>query len=257
MLLCHCSARTRTRQRVSSTSFLREFSHLYHPMTQRRVLAHFTLYLSFLQMTNNPMNGAPAKAAAPAKAGMAAWKIAALAGFAGLTVAAVVVGASVYYGYEKTHTEKEVEVVVPEWGRFEIDETGALWTYEKEGVNGPAHWGTYLNATAGTPYYPTCADTVNSQQSPIDIVDAATTAGNGGSAIHLFRNYTTTAFKIKARPGGHPGFQMIPLNGVAMFMVDGVRYDLIQFHYHSPSEHTVNGVQVRCFDQRTFCARRR
>ena len=33
------------------------------------------------------------------------------------------------------------------------------------------------------------------------------------------------------------------MNGTAVWNVDGVPYNLLQFHYHSPSEHTVDGVR--------------
>jgi carbonic anhydrase len=35
--------------------------------------------------------------------------------------------------------------------------------------------------------------------------------------------------------------QVKPLGGEAYLMVDGLRFDLLQFHFHSSSEHTLNG----------------
>lgn len=43
----------------------------------------------------------------------------------------------------------------------------------------------------------------------------------------------------------HPGFKVVPKTPEPSnrgLLVDGVLYQLVQFHFHSPSEHVVNGV---------------
>jgi len=123
-------------------------------------------------------------------------------------------------------------------GRFRLEgevpeeEQNELWTYE--GHKGPAYWGKLKNSTSGALLFPACAGT---QQSPIDI----TTSSAVFNAAPLVRKYTTSKFQIVQRPGGHPGFQVKPLGGEAYLMVDGLRFDLLQFHFHSSSEHTLNG----------------
>ena len=59
---------------------------------------------------------------------------------------------------------------------------------------------------------------------------------------------TTPTWQVAPRPGGHPGFQMeydTAFKGAPQdfgnVTVGGALYALVQFHFHSPSEHTVGG----------------
>ncbi|RMF38358.1 MAG: hypothetical protein D6754_07685 [Alphaproteobacteria bacterium] len=101
-------------------------------------------------------------------------------------------------------------------------ESEVHWSYE--GESGPEHWGELA------PEFASCAR--GEEQSPIDL-SGATKAELSDIEIHwkpvtwdLVNNGHTI------RLGGDDG-------GYAM--IDGRRYDLIQFHFHAPSEHTVDG----------------
>jgi carbonic anhydrase len=98
----------------------------------------------------------------------------------------------------------------------------AHWGYA-EG-NGPAHWAE-MNAD-----YHTCK--AGQSQSPIDISEAADAEL---SAIEF--NYQPS--KIKLLNNGHTIQQNYDAG--SYITVNGKRYDLLQFHFHAPSEHTFNG----------------
>ena len=96
------------------------------------------------------------------------------------------------------------------------------WSYK--GEDDPSHWGNlnseYLNCKTGH------------QQSPINI--AQTQMGN---LSNIEFNYKDTPLKVSNN--GHtiegryePG---------SFIKIDGKRYELLQFHFHAPSEHTVDG----------------
>lgn len=97
------------------------------------------------------------------------------------------------------------------------------WDYE--GENGPAHWGELNEA------FSVCKEGEN--QSPIDLVanlDARLPVldfdyGNQG---HLLEENTGHSIQEIVRPGNMIRFQ-------------DKAYELRQFHFHSPSEHTVKG----------------
>ena len=181
--------------------------------------------------------GAASKPALAPAAQYTVWHIAAAA-FVALACTGLLVGLAMGYALPRGTNNVPVPVpVVPDWAKFPA-EAGAAWNYDTADAIGPANWGT-IKDSAGALKYPVCASTA---QSPINIVTASAVAGTPAS-YRPQRFYNATAFKIGARPGGHPGFQVLPINGTADWMVDGVAYKLLQFHYHSPSEHTVNGVQ--------------
>jgi carbonic anhydrase len=101
---------------------------------------------------------------------------------------------------------------------------GSKWSYE--GANGPETWGQ------NNPAFAACA--TGAQQSPVDLRNSVAA---GLEEIEIFwrplrldilNNGHT--IQVNAQPGG--------------FMVlEGTRYDLLQFHFHHPSEHTVYGEQ--------------
>ena len=95
------------------------------------------------------------------------------------------------------------------------------WGYE--GESGPEHWGDL------SPDYATCADGM--EQSPIDI--ASTTESNPAD---LEFSYQPSALTIVNN--GHT-IQANYDEGSSLG-VDGESYALLQFHFHSPSEHTVD-----------------
>ncbi|MBF0108862.1 MAG: carbonic anhydrase family protein [Magnetococcales bacterium] len=97
---------------------------------------------------------------------------------------------------------------------------GAHWGYS--GAEGPEHWGTMG--------FPLCSSGKN--QSPIDIGAAAS-----GDLDEIVFRYTPSPIQVKNN--GHT--VQFDLKGGSFITVGGKRFDLVQFHFHSPSENTVQG----------------
>ncbi|MFE1599611.1 carbonic anhydrase [Methylobacterium sp. ID0610] len=96
------------------------------------------------------------------------------------------------------------------------------WSYA--GETGPEHWGTMDPAAS------VCS--VGGQQSPLDIV--------GSTSASLPR--VELAWKPLAGRivnNGHT-IQVDPASGSTM-AVGGAHYELVQFHFHAPSEHRIEG----------------
>ena len=102
--------------------------------------------------------------------------------------------------------------------------TAPHWTYD--GEHGPARWGR-LSST-----YETCK--LGTQQSPIDIRDAtpaplpAIEFAYKPSPLRIIDNGHT--IQVTYAPGSY-------------ITVGGARYELLQFHFHHPSEEAVKGVR--------------
>lgn len=105
---------------------------------------------------------------------------------------------------------------------FAADTDKAHWGYE--GHEGPAHWGDLAAE------YATCK--TGKSQSPINI----TVARPAGLADIKF-NYQPSALDVINN--GHT-IQVNYAEGSSL-EVGGKQYKLLQFHFHSPSEHTVDG----------------
>ncbi len=101
---------------------------------------------------------------------------------------------------------------------------GARWTYA--GATGPAKWGNLGKGFA------LCK--LGTNQSPIDIPDAD--ARKGDLASLLF-NYKPTPLKII--DNGHT-IQVNYAPG-SFLIVAGKQYELIEFHFHRPSEEKISG----------------
>lgn len=99
--------------------------------------------------------------------------------------------------------------------------TAAHWTYE--GEDGPKNWAALSAA------YAACAGTA---QSPIDLTDAG-----AQDLANLVFNYQTSP--ITVTNNGHT--VLVDYASGSMIELDGHRYKLLQFHFHAPSEHTING----------------
>lgn len=101
-------------------------------------------------------------------------------------------------------------------------ETGH-WSYS--GDTGPSHWGDL------DPAYAACS--AGQRQSPIDVAAPKPAAFPG------------VAFRYQAEPysisnTGH-GIQLDATKSRSTIALDGTTYVLDQFHFHAPSEHTLNG----------------
>ena len=107
-------------------------------------------------------------------------------------------------------------------GAARAAENAIHWTYE--GEEGPAHWGDV------SPEYAVCSS--GTMQSPVDLAGAG---ASGALAISL--NYEPVPLTIFNN--GHT----IQLNaeGGGTFGENGVDYDLVQIHFHAPSEHVIAG----------------
>ena len=99
---------------------------------------------------------------------------------------------------------------------------GATWSYE--GSRGPANWGRLSLA------FRLCG--LGKMQSPLDIADAVPARGDpiafdyGPAPLNIVNNGHTV--QVNYPPG----------SGIA---VSGRRYELLQFHFHAPSEHSIAG----------------
>src|SRR5262249_26982092 len=103
-------------------------------------------------------------------------------------------------------------------------EGGAHWSYS--GSTGPAQWGTLEHD------YSSCA--VGKTQSPIDIRDDQAHAAS----------LPTIAFAYQSAPlrlidNGHTIQVNYPPG--SFITVGGRRFELVQFHFHKPSEEEING----------------
>jgi carbonic anhydrase len=98
------------------------------------------------------------------------------------------------------------------------------WSYE--GRTGPDHWGElssdYVLAKTGR------------RQSPVDIVRSKAIPKDGAP---LDVSYESTSLEILNN--GHTIEDEYHDGG--MLVLDGRQYHLAQFHFHSPSEHTIDG----------------
>ena len=92
------------------------------------------------------------------------------------------------------------------------------------GDEGPEYWG------ALSPDYALCAD--GSAQSPIDIRDASAL-----DLVDIEFQYGESANKIFNN--GHT--IQVNVDAGSAIRYNGIRYDLLQFHFHAPSEHTIDG----------------
>jgi carbonic anhydrase len=98
----------------------------------------------------------------------------------------------------------------------------AHWSYE--GEEGPDSWG---HLSAG---YELCE--TGDQQSPVDIPSASTEqADDLALDLHVVDEHVIDT--------GHT-FQLVA-DDASTVNYDGTEYDLVQMHYHDPSEHTVDG----------------
>ena len=99
--------------------------------------------------------------------------------------------------------------------------TELQWTYERD--KGPTHWAELDDRFA------TCAS--GKAQSPIDLVGAQ-------SADLLNPEFHYQPAPLNLLNNGHT--VQVPYAPGSYFVLEGDRYDLRQFHFHSPSEHAIN-----------------
>ena len=105
------------------------------------------------------------------------------------------------------------------------------WGYE--GEEGPEHWADL------SPEYATCR--AGGEQSPVDLTDAVPASG-----ARLERRIGTTVLNLDQRArvmdlvdNGHT--IQITNDAPLSLDVDGEHFELVQYHFHAPSEHTIDG----------------
>ena len=98
------------------------------------------------------------------------------------------------------------------------------WSYSGEA--GPENWGDLDEA------YQLCA--LGAEQSPIDLVEESFTQED---LEDITFNYQPTALTLLNN--GHT--IQVPYNAGSGMVLDGEEYELLQFHFHTPSEHAVEG----------------
>jgi len=96
------------------------------------------------------------------------------------------------------------------------------WDYSH---NGPAHWNEFSK---------TCG--IGHAQSPINILPGKTVSMNHQFDLHLSEDIHTTA---KVIDNGH-SIKVTPKVG-GKVQLNGETFQLLQFHFHGKSEHTVGG----------------
>jgi len=113
-----------------------------------------------------------------------------------------------------------------------FDESEVLGEFA-EAETGHAHW-TYSRPDNWAVENPDCA---GQSQSPVDIAVMMDAAGNVESLLPKFDNLPVTS-DLAIVNNGHA----VQVNGNfgVLNLPDGA-YDVLQFHVHMPSEHTVNG----------------
>ncbi len=114
-------------------------------------------------------------------------------------------------------------------GRFGKEEVvvhqGPAWSYQ--GKTGPQHWGDLSPDWA--------AAKEGKEQSPVDISQPRS------SSVLYPLNFAYRAASLNLANNGHTIQQNFPPGNSVEIM--GKTYDLAQFHFHSRSEHRVNGRQ--------------
>ena len=102
------------------------------------------------------------------------------------------------------------------------EEHGLHWSYEGDG--GPAKWGEL------SPEYALCG--TGKEQSPIDLRNAIASALPDPAPAWK-------SIPLKVINNGHT--IQVDAPGGGTLVLDGVAYELLQFHFHHPSEHLIDG----------------
>lgn len=104
--------------------------------------------------------------------------------------------------------------------------TTPVWNHDPASPIGPLHWGTIG--------FPTCGSGMG--QSPVDIRTDQLAAYNGSP---LLLRYQQAELGIENT--GHVVEVPTPTDVTDTLQVNGDMYPMVQYHFHAPSEHIVNG----------------
>lgn len=122
----------------------------------------------------------------------------------------------------------------------ESNGSGESWVYSLSASNGPYYW--HLLTDKQGKIYSNCGpDTGTLSQSPIDIpapADLPTATQDQANLAPLVFNYGNTDINIM-----HTGYRVQVNNSADTNTItfDGINFTLGQFHFHTPSEHSVAG----------------
>ena len=100
------------------------------------------------------------------------------------------------------------------------------WNHDPASAIGPRHWGDIG--------FPTCGDSMS--QSPVDI-RTGRVAAHRGAPLLLW--YETSELAVENT--GHVVEVPIPDDVQGALQIGRDFYELVQYHFHAPSEHAVNG----------------
>jgi carbonic anhydrase len=100
------------------------------------------------------------------------------------------------------------------------------WNHDPASPIGPLHWGTIGFPVCGT----------GTAQSPVNIVTDAVKRRNGPP---LMISYDSSELTVENT--GHVVEVMIPAGVTDTLRTGNDTYQLVQYHFHAPSEHQVNG----------------
>ena len=100
------------------------------------------------------------------------------------------------------------------------------WNHDPASPIGPLHWGNIG--------FPVCGQ--GTSQSPVNIRTGQVAAFRGAP---LLLRYEPSELAVENT--GHVVEVPIPAGAQDTLQIGGDRYDLVQYHFHAPSEHAVNG----------------
>jgi carbonic anhydrase len=101
-----------------------------------------------------------------------------------------------------------------------------VWNHNPASPIGPLHWGDIG--------FPVCGQGMN--QSPVDIRTDSVAAYRGSP---LLLRYESSELVVENT--GHVVEVLIPTGVNNTLQINGDRYELVQYHFHTPAEHAVNG----------------
>jgi len=109
-----------------------------------------------------------------------------------------------------------------------LDHASDEWSYA--GETSPEHWAELEKNS----------DCLGKRQSPVNIIDL-NVVEKAGDTAHNTLFYSPKTILTRVRNNGHT-VQFDFDRGDSICSRD-VHYDLVQIHFHTPSEHTVNGIR--------------
>ena len=119
-----------------------------------------------------------------------------------------------------------VIVLTPLRGPASTPPPPGTWNHDPASPLGPLHWGDIG--------FPTCGQ--GTSQSPVDIRTDQVATYHGAP---LLLRYESSELAVENT--GHVIEVPIPTGVPDTLQINGDRYGLVQYHFHAPSEHAVNG----------------